>query len=58
MALTEERRESLLAYCKLTELAGDPEVQSLIPLFYDAAVGYLGDAGVAEPVNDDGRRAR
>ncbi len=58
MALTEERRESLLAYCKLTELKDDPEVQSLIPLFYDAAVGYLDDAGVAEPAEDDGRRAR
>lgn len=58
MALTDERRESLLAYCKLTELKDDPEVQTLIPMFFDMAVGYLADAGVAEPVNDDGRRAR
>lgn len=58
MALTEERQESLLAYCKLTELSDDPEVQTLIPMFFDMAVGYLDDAGVSEPENDDGRRAR
>lgn len=49
MALTEERRASLLAYCKLTELADDPEVAALIPLLYEAAVGYLANAGVAPP---------
>ena len=38
-ALTEERRAALLAYCKLAELADDPEVQALIPLFFSAAVG-------------------
>lgn len=40
---------SLLAYCKLTELAADPEVQALIPVLYDAAVGYLANAGVSQP---------
>lgn len=40
---------SLLAYCKLTELADDPEVQTLIPMLYDAAVGYLANAGVSPP---------
>ena len=40
-ALTEERRAALLDYCKLTELADDPEVQTLIPLFFSAAEGYL-----------------
>ena len=49
MALGEERKASLLAYCKLTELADDPEVQLLIPLLYDAAVGYMTDAGIAQP---------
>lgn len=58
MALTEERRAGLLAYCKLTELADDPEVQSLLPVFYDAAVEYMRDAGVPEPKADDGRKAR
>ena len=48
MALTEERRAALLAYCKLTELKDDPEVQQrvaqekgLVPkdslLIYDVA---------------------
>lgn len=49
MALSEERRASLLAYCKLTELADDPEVATLIPMFYDAAVGCMEDAGVGVP---------
>lgn len=46
MALSERRRASLLAYCKLTELAEDPEVITLIPLFYDAAVGYMEGARI------------
>lgn len=33
MALTEERKAALLAYCKLTELADDPEVEAMIPPF-------------------------
>ena len=41
MALTEERKASLLAYCKLTELADDPEVQVLIPALYDLVVDAL-----------------
>lgn len=40
---------SLLAYCKLTELADDPEVQTLIPVLCDATVGYLANAGVSQP---------
>lgn len=47
--MTEARMASLLAYCKLTELADDPEVQALIPVLYQAAVGYLADAGVFQP---------
>ena len=47
--MSEERLASLLAYCKLTELADDPEVQALIPALYQAAVGYLENAGVAQP---------
>lgn len=46
MALTDERKDSLLAYCKLTELADDPEVEALIPAFYEAAVGYMEGAGI------------
>lgn len=49
MSLTKKRKASLLAYCKLTELADDPEVQTLIPSLYDAAVGYMTNAGVSAP---------
>ena len=58
MALTEERKTALLAYCKLTELADDPEVQVLIPAFYEAAVGYMEGAGVTEPQEGTARRAQ
>lgn len=58
MALSEERRQSLLAYCHLTELADDPEVNLLIPVFYEAAVGYMAEAGVSEPEESTSRRAQ
>ena len=58
MALTEERKAELLAYCKLTELADDPEVEALIPAFYEAAVGYMEGAGITEPAADTARRAQ
>lgn len=57
-SLTPERQAGLLAYCKLTELADDPEVQLLIPVLYDAAVGYLDDAGVSVPDPGTSRAAR
>ncbi len=57
-ALTEERRAALLDYCKLTELADDPEVQTLIPLFFGAAEGYLAQAGVSLPEEGTARRAQ
>ena len=57
-ALTEERRAALLDYCKLTELADDPEVQTLIPLFFGAAEGYLAQAGVSPPEEGTARRAQ
>lgn len=49
---------SLLAYCKLTELADDPEVAALIPALYEAAVGYLTNAGVSQPPPDTPRAAQ
>ena len=58
MELTEARRAALLAYCKLTELADDPEVQALIPVLYDAAVGYMENAGVAAPAPGTARAAQ
>ena len=58
MELTEERRTALLAYCKLTELADDPEVAVLIPALYDSAVGYMSSAGVAVPEEGTPRAAQ
>ena len=57
MSLSEERMASLLAYCKLTELAEDPEVQLLIPIFYAGAVGYMEGAGVTVPAPGTNRAA-
>ena len=56
--MTEERKAGLLSYCKLTELAGDPEVQSLIFLFYGAAASYMAQAGISEPAEGTPRRAQ
>lgn len=58
MPMDETRRAALLAYCKLTELADDPEVQTLIPVFYEAAVGYMENAGVSVPEAGTVRRAQ
>lgn len=58
MTLTEARRASLLSYCRLTELADDPEVQALIPALYEAAVGYMKNAGVPVPESDTTRAAQ
>ena len=49
MALSEERRMELLAYCRLMELQDDPEVVALLPALYDAAVGYMDQAGINMP---------
>ena len=49
MALSDERRKALLAYCHLTELQDDPEVQVVIPALYEAAVGYMDQAGISLP---------
>ena len=58
MALTEERRAALLAYCKLNELSDDPEVAAVIPVLYDAAVGYMDGAGVSPPAAGTTRAAQ
>lgn len=58
MFLTEERRASLLAYCKLTEFGDDPEVVALLEGFYSAAVGYMDQAGVSLPPEGTPRRAQ
>ena len=56
--LTDERRASLLAYCKLTEFGDDQEVLALLETFYGAAVGYLAQAGVSQPSAGTARRAQ
>ena len=56
--LTDERLEELLAYCKLTELKDDPEVQALIPVFYKEAAGYMEGAGISQPPEGTDRRAQ
>ena len=56
MALTEERRAALLAYCRIEE----PTAEELLTLgtLYDAAVGYLEGAGVSQPPEGTARRAQ
>lgn len=56
MALTEERRTALLAYCRIE----DPTQEELLTLegLYDAAVGYLEQAGVAQPQEGTARQAQ
>ena len=56
MALTEERRASLLAYCRMEE----PTEEELLTLetLYDAAVGYLEGAGISPPAPGTSRAAQ
>ena len=56
MALSEERRKSLLAYCRI-EAPTEEELLTLEGL-YESAVGYLDNAGVAEPKAGTPRRAQ
>ena len=56
--LTEVRRAELLAYCKLTECAEDPEVEALIGTYYGAAAAYMAQAGISEPPEGTPRRAQ
>lgn len=58
MGLTKMRKTALLAYCHLTELADEPEVQTLIPALYNAAVGYMEGAGVSPPEEGTPRAAQ
>ncbi len=56
MPMTKERRNGLLAYCRIEE----PTTEEMLTLetLYDAAVGYLENAGVAEPPEGTPRRAQ
>lgn len=54
--MTEERRKSLLAYCRMEE----PTEEELLTLegLYDAAVGYMEGAGIREPAAGTPRAAQ
>lgn len=54
--LTEARRESLLAYCRIDAL--EPGDEALLASFYYSAVGYMEAAGVSEPPEGTPRRAQ
>lgn len=56
MALQEARKVTLLAFCRLDELS--PEEEELLGTLYDAAVGYMAQAGVGEPPEGTPRRAQ
>ncbi len=56
MPLTEARRQTLTAYCRLDELEAGEE--SLLASMYDAAVAYMTQAGVAEPPDGTPRRGQ
>lgn len=55
MALSEERRSSLMAYCRLDQLEEAEAV--LLEGLYNAAVGYMTQAGISEPPEGTPRRA-
>lgn len=55
MALSAPRKVTLLAFCRLDELSAEEE--ELLGALYDAAVGYMDQAGVREPPENTPRRA-
>lgn len=56
MALSEERKAALLAYCRIDALEEGEE--PLLQALYDAAVSYMEQAGVSEPAEGTARRAQ
>ena len=56
MPLTEERLAGLLTYCRITDPA--PGEEALLEGLYDAAVGYLEQAGVRQPPDGTTRAAQ
>lgn len=54
--LSDERRKSLLAYCRI-DVEEDGE-SALLQTLYDAAVAYMATAGVSEPEAKTDRRAQ
>lgn len=56
MALTEERKAALMAYCRIDVM--EEGEAGLLEGFYDAAVAYLAQAGINEPDEGTHRRAQ
>lgn len=56
MALTDERKATLIAFCRLDDLT--PEDEMLLASFYEDAVDYMTDAGVAQPEPGTARAAK
>jgi len=56
VALTEDRRKTLMAYCRLDSL--EEAEEALLESMYGAAVAYLAQAGVAEPPEETPRRGQ
>lgn len=54
--LTDARRKSLLAYCRID--AVETGEAALIQTLYDSALGYMDQAGVSEPAAGTPRRAQ
>lgn len=56
MKLTDERKATLIAFCRLDDLS--PEDEMLLESFYQDAVAYMTDAGVAQPEPGSARAAK
>lgn len=56
MALSQERKAALLAYCRIDALEEGEE--KLLESLYEAAAGYLAQAGISEPPAGTPRRAQ
>lgn len=56
MALEEERKQSLLAYCRIDDLA--PGEDALLDAMYNSAVAYMANAGVSQPEAGTARAAQ
>ena len=56
MALTQERIQSICAYCRIDTLEEGDEI--LLGTLYDAAVSYMTQAGIPEPTEGSPRKAQ
>lgn len=54
--MTKERKAALMAYCRIDELA--PNEEPVFNGMYQAAVGYMDQAGVPEPADGTIRRGQ